>query len=384
LSLSALEIVPVGRSFCLFRGDTRAAALLNPSAAELAELVIETEVGSAGSAARLFPRDFDSKTVARDLDLMHAQLTEAGFLGIDVPASRQARAPARSPGIDPNWWQARCRAGSGTTYIMVCEDGELALLLAAALAPMQTTGDSHCDGIIAVSGGGEDFTIWREGIRIAGSLNLSDARRLALQTLIVALYPPQDVATLVHGSAVELGGRAVILAGATGSGKTTLSLALAGRGARYLADDITPLGISGRQVLPVPVAASVKQGSWPLIESSFPALARTAVHRVGERIVRYLDTRPFDRTGVHIDDTEPVPAGVVIFPTYAPGAVTSAMPMAPEDALAELLATGTETVGASRSIRPLVRLVEETHCIALTFGSLDAAIAVVRQQLDAP
>jgi HPr kinase/phosphorylase len=43
--------------------------------------------------------------------------------------------------------------------------------------------------------------------------------------------------TIVHGSAVALGGRAVLILGTSGSGKSSLSLQLIARGGQLVADD---------------------------------------------------------------------------------------------------------------------------------------------------
>jgi hypothetical protein len=48
-----------------------------------------------------------------------------------------------------------------------------------------------------------------------------------------------------HASGVVLGGRAVLLAGASGSGKSSLALALRRRGAEFLADDVVAVGADG-------------------------------------------------------------------------------------------------------------------------------------------
>ncbi|MDB5705510.1 MAG: hypothetical protein JWN66_2626 [Sphingomonas bacterium] len=45
----------------------------------------------------------------------------------------------------------------------------------------------------------------------------------------------------IHGSAVEIGGRAVLLCGASGMGKSSFAAALIGHGARLIADDLTAL-----------------------------------------------------------------------------------------------------------------------------------------------
>lgn len=49
--------------------------------------------------------------------------------------------------------------------------------------------------------------------------------------------PPDDAAAELHGSAVAIAGRAVLITGAPGAGKTTLALEMVALGATLVADD---------------------------------------------------------------------------------------------------------------------------------------------------
>lgn len=51
--------------------------------------------------------------------------------------------------------------------------------------------------------------------------------------------------TIVHGSAVALGGRGLLILGASGAGKSSLALAMIGRGAKLVADDQVVLARDG-------------------------------------------------------------------------------------------------------------------------------------------
>jgi len=59
-------------------------------------------------------------------------------------------------------------------------------------------------------------------------------------------------ATLVHASCVAIGGRAVLIAGASGRGKSDLAMRLIDRGARLVSDDYTLLAVDGDRLIASP------------------------------------------------------------------------------------------------------------------------------------
>ena len=64
------------------------------------------------------------------------------------------------------------------------------------------------------------------------------------------------VGAIVHGAAVARDGRAAVIVGASGEGKSTLALGLAARGWLHLADDLVALSATGEAIAAFPVAAS--------------------------------------------------------------------------------------------------------------------------------
>lgn len=69
-----------------------------------------------------------------------------------------------------------------------------------------------------------------------------------------------------HAGAVELGGRAVLLIGDKGSGKSTLSLFLGYQGGNYLGDEVALIRYEDARLVPFPKAATIKAPSFELFE----------------------------------------------------------------------------------------------------------------------
>lgn len=80
----------------------------------------------------------------------------------------------------------------------------------------------------------------------------------------------------LHGSCVELDGRAVLFCGASGQGKSTLAAALAAQGLRVLSDDVTPV-LLPPDGPPLAVPSFPRQKLW---QDSLTALGLTAGERV--------------------------------------------------------------------------------------------------------
>ena len=125
----------------------------------------------------------------------------------------------------------------------------------------------------------------------------------------------------LHAGAAALGGRAALLAGAFGHGKSTLVTHLCMRGWHYLSDDVVPLDPASGMLLPFPLTPVVRQGTGRLLpRDRLSELSRATVN---------LAAGAFCRTAV--------PVGVVIFPVYSPQVAPQLRPCSPADAALELL-----------------------------------------------
>lgn len=80
-----------------------------------------------------------------------------------------------------------------------------------------------------------------------------------------------------HASTIAKNGKAVMLAGASGKGKSTLTALLAFNGFEFVADDVTGMLYDNLQVYGYPAAISVKSGAFEALHERIPQLKSIAL-----------------------------------------------------------------------------------------------------------
>jgi hypothetical protein len=186
--------------------------------------------------------------------------------------------------------------------------------------------------------------------------------RVIRPALHLALH--RRAAVAVHSAAVELDGRAVLLAGWSETGKTETALALMESGARFLSDKWTILG-SDAEASIFPIEVGVR--GWvlrylPTLAAALPARARarlrtaavgTAVARplrrrrgraagAAQRVVALADRAaltPSQLRAAYGENTDParrVPLGAIVLLTTVPGTGIACAPADPAWAAARL------------------------------------------------
>ncbi len=182
----------------------------------------------------------------------------------------------------------------------------------------------------------------------------------------------------VHAGAVAIGGRAVILAGPSGRGKSTLTLGILRHGGALLSDEMAVIVDDGTTVLPFPRSIHVR----PATLRMFPELEfidRRPRYDLGggsEWCVRAEDLAA--AFGAGIAPATPI-AGIVLL-DGAPAAMRAPRfePVTPALAAMELM-RGTPAAardfGATMGL--LARVAEGARCARLQMGDLDAASRIV-------
>ena len=182
---------------------------------------------------------------------------------------------------------------------------------------------------------------------------------------------------ILHAAVVERNGRALILPGRPGSGKSTLCAALSGRDWRLLSDELTLLDLELGTIVPLTRPISLKNQSIQIIrEYVGDAVLSRTVHYTTKGSVAHL--RPQRDHVRRIRET--ATPGWVVFPKYVPGASTKFSRRSRADTVLEL---GDHSfnyhIQGEDGFEGLVNLVEASECHDLIYGNLDDAIATLDQ-----
>jgi hypothetical protein len=178
---------------------------------------------------------------------------------------------------------------------------------------------------------------------------------------------------VIHAGVVEKNGFAAILPAPPGSGKSTLTAALALSGWRLLSDELTLIDRATGLIHPLPRPVSLKNASIPLIQAFAPdAFLTRAVHDTAKGSVAHL--RP-PRDSVRRQH-EPARPGWVIFPKWQAGAATTLTPRSRAETFLYLAqnAFNYSHLGAD-GFRVGTALIDAVDCYDFTYSRLDEAIA---------
>jgi HprK-related kinase A len=180
---------------------------------------------------------------------------------------------------------------------------------------------------------------------------------------------------MVHSAVVEKTGRAAILAGPPGSGKSTLCAALMARGWRLLSDEFALLDPAHGWLLPIPRPVALKNASIGLVEKLLPHLriGRTfAATRKGTLAHLRPPTEAVER------QAEPALPSWVVFPTHAENADTRLAQLVKAAGFVRLQENCFNYTALGRAaFDALGQLIEAAECYELPFAQAAAAAELV-------
>jgi hypothetical protein len=208
------------------------------------------------------------------------------------------------------------------------------------------------------------------------------APRLTFELMSRAIQQ-QDHILQLHAGAVVAKGCLVLLPGAPGSGKTSLTLRLVAAGCTYVTDEAVLLARDTGRIRPVPLSFCVKQGSVALLEEHFPGLGTLPEHDREDNIkVRYL---PPPASSMPPEDWAGF-AGLVVFPRYVEGAPVRLRPLSRVEAFGRLMddCVAIPERLALQDAAVLAGFMEGLRAYELIGGDLEAAAARILALCEAP
>jgi len=120
----------------------------------------------------------------------------------------------------------------------------------------------------------------------------------------------------LHAATLAYDGQAVVFAGPSGTGKSTLAAGLLARGWSYLSDEFALVDPDTLHVPPFPKALCIKAGSFDLVERlHLPLWRRRHYVKAFKGPVGYIRAQDVARQA----ETSPRPIRLVVFPRYAEG-----------------------------------------------------------------
>lgn len=357
----------------LFDPGHRRAFLLNPTAAD-----VWRGLATGWQPEQLTHRLAEREQVPLDRaaemirDLIE-QWRATGLLepGDDANAGTASLSPGRIEGAR----EVALRLYDREVRVRCNDEALLANLCAVAGSGMSVDAEPTAT-VLELAAIASGFVLAKNGEPIYLARTRARIRWALLRFLILESGGRDQWCALLHASAVARTGRAVVLAGKSGAGKTTLTAALLAEGLSFVADDIVPIDAGGG-VWPVPLAMGIKAAGWPVVEALLPHDADiTSVTGSETRFVwpAFRQRQPIGR---------PCEAVAVIVPSYVPGVSLCVRPLTAEELLLELGATGTLLPDSMVMFSAFLDWIRERKAFAVRYGTLDEATAWIEHVFDA-
>lgn len=208
------------------------------------------------------------------------------------------------------------------------------------------------------------YTLHVDGAVVLEGVPFRSAYHELRRRVVRALMDARPDLVWLHAGGAVRQGRAVLLAAASGQGKSTLTTGLCQQGWRYLSDDIVPADPEADVMLSFPLLPNVRaQVGMELMDEQVADLRREAVQFAPE---------VFCRT--------PVPVAAVVFPAYRFGAPVRLERCPPALASVRLLQRCLNIeVHRGAAVRYIADLVQRVPAFRLTFSDVPPALRLIEQ-----
>lgn len=177
---------------------------------------------------------------------------------------------------------------------------------------------------------------------------------------------------LLHAAVIEKNGKALILPGQPGAGKSTLCAALVCRGWRLLSDEMAVIDMHSKELIPIVRPVSLKNESITIIKDFSPeAVYGTSFLDTAKGTVAHM--RPPDSSYLH--SRLRVVASRIVFPQYQASAATNLLALPKGQALLKVAENSFNyNVLGNQGFATLCDLIQQCDCAEFVYSDLDEAV----------
>jgi len=221
----------------------------------------------------------------------------------------------------------------------------------------------------------------RPSVEIGGDYMLPEAAPLPLRHGLLAAEMAMNLQMalgarrhlLLHASAVERDGRAVLMTGVSGAGKSTLATLLAARGWRFMGDEFALLDPATGLLHAFPRLISLKNAAIPAAEAAWPdARMGPLMAATPKGDIRHMV--PDARAIAAMD--QPATPALLLFPRY--GDTAAVRPVPPAEAFVRMTQASTNYVALGEAgFTAMTRLIEQVPAVAIDYPDGASGVAQV-------
>jgi len=221
----------------------------------------------------------------------------------------------------------------------------------------------------------------RPSVEIGGDYMLPEAAPLSLRHGLLAAEMAMNLQMalgarrhlLLHASAVERDGRAVLMTGVSGAGKSTLATLLAARGWRFMGDEFALLDPATGLLYAFPRLISLKNAAIPAAEAAWPdARMGPLMAATPKGDIRHMVP---DARAIAAMDRPATPA-LLLFPRY--GDAVAVRPVPPAEAFVRMTQASTNYVALGEpGFTAMTRLIAQIPAVAIDYPDGASGVAQV-------
>jgi len=221
----------------------------------------------------------------------------------------------------------------------------------------------------------------RPSVEIGGDYMLPEAAPLPLRHGLLAAEMAMNLQMalgarrhlLLHASAVERDGRAVLMTGVSGAGKSTLATLLAARGWRFMGDEFALLDPATGLLHAFPRLISLKNAAIPAAEAAWPdARMGPLMAATPKGDIRHMV--PDARAIAAMD--QPATPALLLFPRY--GDAAAVRPVPPAEAFVRMTQASTNYVALGEpGFTAMTRLIAQVPTVAIDYPDGASGVAQV-------